>query len=97
MKAVAKFVRIAPRKARLVADEVRGKPVPEAVSILETGFCRQMVVDLPPLPAILVASASEPMRGRNSIKTDTFIASAKTAAPAHPRSATAFRISCSRI
>ena len=35
MKAVAKFVRIAPRKARLVADEVRGKSVPEAVSILE--------------------------------------------------------------
>ncbi len=34
MKAVAKFVRIAPRKARLVADEVRGKSVPEAVSIL---------------------------------------------------------------
>ena len=34
MKAVAKFVRIAPRKARLVADEIRGKSVPEAVSIL---------------------------------------------------------------
>ena len=35
MKATAKFVRIAPRKARLVADEVRGKSVPEAVSILQ--------------------------------------------------------------
>jgi large subunit ribosomal protein L22 len=35
MKAVAKFVRIAPRKARLVADEVRGKSVLEAVSILQ--------------------------------------------------------------
>ena len=35
MKATAKFVRIAPRKARLVADEVRGKSLPEAVSILE--------------------------------------------------------------
>jgi large subunit ribosomal protein L22 len=35
MKAVARFVRIAPRKARLVADEVRGKSVPEAVSILQ--------------------------------------------------------------
>jgi large subunit ribosomal protein L22 len=35
MKAVAKFVRIAPRKARLVADEVRGKSVPEAVTILQ--------------------------------------------------------------
>ena len=35
MKAVAKFVRIAPRKARLVADEVRGKGYPEAASILQ--------------------------------------------------------------
>ena len=34
MKAVAKFVRIAPRKARLVADEVRGKSYPEARSVL---------------------------------------------------------------
>ena len=34
MKAVAKYVRIAPRKARLVADEVRGKSVPEAASLL---------------------------------------------------------------
>ena len=34
MKAVAKYVRIAPRKARLVADEVRGKSYPEAASIL---------------------------------------------------------------
>ena len=34
MRAVAKYVRIAPRKARLVADEVRGKSYPEAVSIL---------------------------------------------------------------
>ena len=34
MRAVAKYVRIAPRKARLVADKVRGKSYPEAVSIL---------------------------------------------------------------
>jgi large subunit ribosomal protein L22 len=34
VKASAKYVRIAPRKARLVADEVRGKSYPEAVSIL---------------------------------------------------------------
>ena len=34
MKAKAKYVRIAPRKARLVADEVRGKSYPEAASIL---------------------------------------------------------------
>ncbi len=34
MRAVAKYLRIAPRKARLVADEVRGKGYPEAVSLL---------------------------------------------------------------
>jgi large subunit ribosomal protein L22 len=35
VKAVAKYVRIAPRKARLVADEIRGKSVSEAVSALQ--------------------------------------------------------------
>ncbi len=34
MRAKVKYARIAPRKARLVADEVRGKSYPEASSIL---------------------------------------------------------------
>jgi large subunit ribosomal protein L22 len=34
VQAVAKFVRISPRKARLVADHIRGRSVPEARSIL---------------------------------------------------------------
>jgi large subunit ribosomal protein L22 len=34
LRATAKYVRIAPRKARLVADEIRGKSYPEATSIL---------------------------------------------------------------
>ena len=34
MRAKAKYARIAPRKARLVADAVRGKSYPEATSIL---------------------------------------------------------------
>ena len=34
MRAVAKFVRIAPRKARLVAKEIRGRSYPEVVSLL---------------------------------------------------------------
>ncbi len=33
-KAVAKFIRIAPRKVRLVVDLIRGKRVGEAISIL---------------------------------------------------------------
>jgi large subunit ribosomal protein L22 len=35
MRAVAKYVRIAPRKARLVADEIRGKSYPEARTLLQ--------------------------------------------------------------
>jgi large subunit ribosomal protein L22 len=34
LRATAKYVRIAPRKARLVADEIRGKSYPEATSML---------------------------------------------------------------
>jgi large subunit ribosomal protein L22 len=34
VQAVAKFVRVSPRKARLVADLIRGRSVPEARTIL---------------------------------------------------------------
>ena len=34
-KAVARYIRVSPRKARLVADLVRGKPVSEALAILQ--------------------------------------------------------------
>jgi large subunit ribosomal protein L22 len=34
VQAVAKFVRVSPRKARLVADRIRGRSVPEARTIL---------------------------------------------------------------
>jgi len=33
-KATAKFVRVSPRKARLVAQNVKGKPVEDAMNIL---------------------------------------------------------------
>jgi large subunit ribosomal protein L22 len=35
IKAVARFVRTAPRKLRLVMDELRGRPVEEALKILK--------------------------------------------------------------
>lgn len=35
MKASLKFIRLAPRKARLVADLIRGKNVEEALNILQ--------------------------------------------------------------
>ena len=34
VQAVAKFVRVSPRKARLVADHIRGRSVPEARAVL---------------------------------------------------------------
>ena len=34
VRAKARYVRVAPRKARLVADQVRGMPVPEARTLL---------------------------------------------------------------
>ena len=34
VRARARYVRVAPRKARLVADQVRGLPVPEAQELL---------------------------------------------------------------
>lgn len=34
-KAVSRFLMISPRKVRLVADEVRGFPVDEALNILQ--------------------------------------------------------------
>jgi large subunit ribosomal protein L22 len=34
VRAVAKFVRVTPRKARIVAEHIRGRPVPEARTIL---------------------------------------------------------------
>ena len=35
VRASAKYVRVTPQKARLVADQVRGKPVTEAVALLQ--------------------------------------------------------------
>jgi large subunit ribosomal protein L22 len=35
VRATARFLRLAPRKARLVADQVRGLPVPEAQTLLQ--------------------------------------------------------------
>ena len=35
VRASAKYVRVTPQKARLVADQVRGKPVTEATALLQ--------------------------------------------------------------
>jgi large subunit ribosomal protein L22 len=43
-KAVAKYVRVSPRKARLVANEIRGYDYPEAKDILK--FTNKRAADL---------------------------------------------------
>ena len=42
-KAVSRYVRIAPRKARIVVDLVRGKSVPQAREIL--AFCERAAAE----------------------------------------------------
>jgi large subunit ribosomal protein L22 len=56
VKAVAKFVRVSPRKARLVADHIRGRSVPEARTILAFTE-RAVAVDIEKVLRSAVANA----------------------------------------
>jgi large subunit ribosomal protein L22 len=56
VRASAKYVRMAPRKARLVADQVRGLPLPEARTLLRFST-RGAAVDIEKLLASAGANA----------------------------------------
>src|SRR5512132_1846475 len=56
VRASAKYVRMAPRKARLVADQVRGMPVPEARTLLQFST-RGAAADIEKLLASATANA----------------------------------------
>ena len=56
VRASAKYVRMAPRKARLVADQVRGLPVPEARTLLQFST-RGAAADIDKLLASATANA----------------------------------------
>jgi ribosomal protein L22 len=56
VRASAKYVRMAPRKARLVADQVRGLPVPEARTLLQFST-RGAAADIEKLVASATANA----------------------------------------
>jgi len=56
VRASAKYVRMAPRKARLVADQVRGMPVPEARTLLQFST-RGAATDIEKLLASATANA----------------------------------------
>ena len=56
VRASSKYVRMAPRKARLVADQVRGMPVPEARTLLQFSI-RGAAVDIEKLLDSATANA----------------------------------------
>ena len=56
VRASAKYARMAPRKARLVADQVRGLPVPEARTLLRFST-RGAAADIEKLLASATANA----------------------------------------
>jgi large subunit ribosomal protein L22 len=56
VRASAKYVRMAPRKARLVADQVRGLPLPEARTLLRFST-RGAAIDIEKLLASAGANA----------------------------------------
>jgi large subunit ribosomal protein L22 len=56
VRASSKYVRMAPRKARLVADQVRGMPVPEARTLLQFST-RGAAADIDKLLASATANA----------------------------------------
>ena len=55
-KAIIRYVRTTPRKARLVADAVRGKKVSAALPLLEYGIKREVARDIPQLVKSAVAN-----------------------------------------
>jgi ribosomal protein L22 len=46
VKAVARYIRISPQKARLVADQVRGKDVEEALDALSQQLVFTQALDI---------------------------------------------------
>jgi ribosomal protein L22 len=56
VRASSKYVRMAPRKARLVADQVRGMPVPQARTLLQFSI-RGAAADIEKLLASATANA----------------------------------------
>lgn len=60
-KAVAKYIRTSPRKARLVADELRGKTVGDALTLLEFSIKKEAANDI----SKVIKSAAANMQSSN--------------------------------
>ena len=85
-KAVARTVRIAPRKARLVMDLIRGKQVGEAVAILTlTPKAASPVIEKVLKSAIANAEHNYEMDANNLIVTEAYVNEGPTLKRFRPR------------
>jgi large subunit ribosomal protein L22 len=58
-KAIARYIRITPRKVRLVSDLVRGKPVNEALTILKFSSRKRTAKAISDLVESAIANAEQ--------------------------------------
>ncbi|MEH7223772.1 MULTISPECIES: 50S ribosomal protein L22 [Bacillaceae] len=85
-KAVARTVRIAPRKVRLVADLIRGKQVGEAIAILRhTPKAASPVVEKVLNSAIANAEHNYEMDANNLVITEAYVNEGPTLKRFRPR------------
>ena len=86
-KAIAKHIRIAPRKIRIVADLVRGKNVGEAFSNLKfTPKVGSKVVEKVLRSAVANAEHNHDMNADTLYVSEIFVDQASTLKRIHPRS-----------
>lgn len=86
-KAVAKYIRIAPRKVRIVVDLIRGKSVGEAIAILKfTPKVGSEVVEKVLKSAIANAEHNNDMNVDNLFVSEAFVDQGPTLKRIHPRS-----------
>ncbi len=73
-KAIARYVRISPRKARLVIDLIRGKSVDEALAILKfTPRAASPIIEKVLLSAIANAEHNKNLDRSNFLVTKAFV------------------------
>jgi large subunit ribosomal protein L22 len=73
-KAVARYVRIAPRKARLVIDLIRGKSVDEALGILKfTPRAASPIIEKVLLSAVANAEQNHKMNRSNLVVAKAYV------------------------
>lgn len=94
VKAVAKYIRIAPRKARIVIDLIRGKNVAEAFAILKfTPKAGSEIIEKVLKSAVANAENNFDMNADKLYVSSAFVDQGPTLKRIHPRSrGQAFRI-----